>query len=76
MIKVYKTSGKGQVFLKAALAGMDARRVDNMLIITAPPGFLFYNGQKTLRYAGEQGVWASVYGHAYTDIMQPLVAEV
>lgn len=76
MIKVYKKAFKSQIILKAAVTGMVMERKDNLLTITAPEGYTFHNGQTTLRYAGVQGAWASVYGHAYTDIMQPLVAEV
>jgi hypothetical protein len=73
MIKIYKKAFKSQIILKAAVSGMVMTRMGNSLTITAPDGYTFHNGQTTLRYSGEQGVWGEVYGHAYTDIMQPLV---
>jgi hypothetical protein len=74
MIKIYKTAFKSQIILKAAVTGMVMERKGNTLTITAREGFTFHNGQTTLRYAGDRGVWAQVYGHAYTDIMQPLIS--
>ncbi|CAB4123767.1 hypothetical protein UFOVP46_90 [uncultured Caudovirales phage] len=76
MTATYKTAGKTQVFLKAGLAGMNAQRIDDTLVIEAPEGKLFANGEKHVRYVGKYGTWKFVYGAALTAISKPLADEV
>jgi hypothetical protein len=73
MSSTYTTAGKTQVFLKASLAGMNARRVDDMLIVEAPEGFAFNNGSTSISYDGERGSWAKTYGAALTEMSKPLI---
>jgi hypothetical protein len=75
MTATYTTAGKTQVFLKAGLAGMNAQRIDDMLVIEAPEGKVFANGEKHVRYVGKHGTWKFIYGAALTAISKPLVDE-
>ena len=76
MTPTYTTAGKTQVFLKAGLAGMSAQRIDDLLVIEAPEGKVFANGEKHVRYIGKHGTWKYVYGAALTAISKPLADDV
>lgn len=73
MAHTYTTAVKTQVFLKAVLAGMDVKRIEDTLTVTAPEGYVFNNGNKVVEYEGKLGMWPTVYGKALTEISKPLI---